>query len=232
MLILRENSLRLIPGLVENTSKIWENVLHLATRHAYRKDSYFTIPEDNLYTFGYLKSGYLYSQHPTFNGTARIVLFLGPGTLFRETYVCSGFASSMPVHRCMTDVETYLFPGKILHDPEFIQTHFEHIQNCLYSVSVKLTMYDFSIFIEGCKTVQEKIATWIYGCYNSIGCRTFSPGLSQLDVGLFLGIHKSSFNTAIRAMKRSQVISSFTKKKITILDEKKLLAISRGELVL
>ncbi|WP_295636537.1 Crp/Fnr family transcriptional regulator [uncultured Mailhella sp.] len=231
MHIFRPGSRRFLPGMVDNLSPEWKAVLSAGRRMVLKKGE-FLLPDGETRSFGYLTSGRICSTHTSYGGGAHSMLIFGPGTLVREAYVCSGFCQSLPHFQCLTDVECHIFPGDLLHDERFIAAHPELMRSMLYSVSVKLSLFDAMLSIMSCRTVEEKVAMWMYYCCDSCGRSSFSPGISQIELSLLLGVHKSSLNKVVLALKKHGILECFTKTRLSILDERRLFRAACGELLL
>lgn len=231
MHVFRSDVRRYLPGIVSNLSPEWRSALSLG-RVCQQKKGTFLISSPESRTFGFLTRGRICSIHSSGSGGAQTMLFFGPDTLFRETYMFSGFCLSLPHFQALTDVEFCLFEGDMLHDKTFAATHTLLMTSMLYSVTVKLSLFDALLSIKSCKSVEEKVAMWLYYCFDVKGRRSFSPGISQLELSLLLGVHKSSLNKAILRFKSHGILGCFTKTQISILEEKRLFAVANGAEVL
>lgn len=230
MCILPENPRSFIPGIVSHLSHIWEDLLHLAARCTYKKGRYFSVKEEAPDSFGYIRSGRISAFHQSYLGDTKVSFIMGSGTLFCETYACSGFVYNFPMNICMSDAEIYYFPSRLFRDEAFINSHQKYIYNALYSIAVKHTLRDTLEDIATRKNIHEKVAAWIYIGHKTLRTKIFTPSISQLELAFMLGVHKSSINRAILYLKQHGAISTFTKSNIVILDEQKLLKIAHGRL--
>ena len=231
MHVFRSDVRRFLPGIVSSLSPEWRSALALG-RVCRQKKGAFLIPDPESRTFGFLTRGRICSIHSSASGGAQTMLFFGPDTLFRETYMFSGFCLSLPHFQALTDVEFCLFEGDMLHDRAFVAAHTSLMTSMLYSVTVKLSLFDALLSIKSCKSVEEKTAMWLHYCFDAKGRHSFPPGISQLELSLLLGVHKSSLNKAILRLKAHGILGCFTKTQITILDEKRLFAVASGTEVL
>lgn len=233
MFIFRRDTMPPMPGHVRNLSRIWEELLPLAVRKLhYKKDSYFSFPETEAHSFGYIKSGHTGTIHHLFDGQEHIKFLISEGCLFRESYIIAGFCNSFPLHRCLTDVEIYQFNGDMLVDPAFIAVHPEHMNNIMWSMAVKQASLDMIADIVAQKTVASKVASYLHICSTVQGSSAFTPNVTQLELSLMLNIHKSSLNRTLLTMQSMGIMDGFTKKKCTILAPEKLKAIADGMLEL
>lgn len=231
MHIFRPDARRYLPGIVSNLSPEWRSALSLG-RICQQKKGAFLVPDPKSHSFGFLTRGRICSIHSSGTGGAQTMLFFGPDTLFRETYMFSGFCLCLPHFKALTDVEFCLFEGDMLHDSAFVAAHTALMTSMLYSVTVKLSLFDALLSIKSCKSVEEKTAMWLHYCFDAKGRHSFPPGISQLELSLLLGVHKSSLNKAILSLKAHGILGCFTKTQITILDEKRLFAVATGTEVL
>lgn len=233
MFMFRKGVAPAMPGHVQNLSRIWEELLPLAVKKIrYKKESYFSFPDTEANTFGYIKSGHTGTIHPLFDGQEHIKFLISEGCLFRESYIIAGFCNSFPLHRCLTDVEIYQFNGDMLVDPAFAAAHPEHIRNVMWAMAVKQSSLDMIADIVAQKTVAGKIANYLHICSKVQGNSRFAPNITQLELSLMLNIHKSSLNRTLLNMQSMGIIDGFTKKKCTVLASKKLKAVADGVLVL
>ena len=73
MFMFRKGVAPAMPGHVQNLSRIWEELLPLAVKKIrYKKESYFSFPDTEANTFGYIKSGHTGTIHPLFDGQEHI----------------------------------------------------------------------------------------------------------------------------------------------------------------
>lgn len=233
MFIFRPDVTIPMPGHVQNLSRIWEELLPQAVKKIhYKKNSYFSFPDDEINSFGYIKSGHTSTIHPLFDGQDHIKFLISEGCLFRETYIVAGFCNAFPLHYCMTDVEIYQFNGDMLVDPDFAAAHPKHMHNVMWGMAIKQSSLDMMIDIIGQKTVASKVAHYLLTCARIQNSRNFRPGITQIELGLMLNIHKSSLNRTLLAMESMGILDGFTKKKCTVLNMKQLEAIANGMLAL
>lgn len=231
MYVFTPTARRFLPGIVDNLSPEWGRVLHLGRRTTLKKGA-FLVPDGRERSFAYICSGKITSTHISGTGGAHTMLLFGPGTLVRETYMYSGFCMSLPNFHCLTDVDCCLFSGSLLHDQDFIATYPELMRSMLYSVTVKLSLFDAMLSLMSCKSIEEKVAMWLHYCVDSTGRQEFCPGISQIELSLLLGIHKSSLNKVVLALKKAGILACFTKTRISILDTTRLFSVASGTLSL
>lgn len=233
MFIFRRNEVLPMPGHVQNLSRIWEDLLPQAVRRFhYKKGDYFSFPDTENNSFGYIKSGHTGSVHSLSDGQEHIKLLISEGCLFHESYIIAGFANSFPLHRCLTDVEIYQFNGDMLIDPSFAISHPKHLHNVMWGIAVKQASMDMIGDIIAQKTVMQKMATYISLCATIQETYRFVPNVTQQELSLILNIHKTSMNRTLLAMQHMGIIDGFTKKKCSILDPEKLKAAADGVFVL
>lgn len=165
------------------------------------------------------------------NAEEYIKLFIGEGCLFHEAYIFAGFCNSFPMHRCLSDVEIYQFDGNMLIDPEFQNKYPDHYHNALWQMSIKTSALDMMADIAAKKTISMKIANFLITYVRILNTQSFSPNITQLDLGLMLNVHKTSLNREIQNFVDRKIIDGFTKKRCTVLDIHKLQLAAEGTIL-
>ncbi|WP_162274902.1 Crp/Fnr family transcriptional regulator [Mailhella massiliensis] len=232
MYIFRQAIVPTLPGQVKELSRCWEKLLPLAIRKInYKKGSSFFFSEENPNSFAYIRHGTTATIGLLPNAEEYIKLFIGEGCLFHEAYIFAGFCNSFPLHRCLSDVEIYQFDGNLLIDPDFQKRYPEQYHNALWQMSVKTSALDMIADIAAKKTVAMKIANFLLIYVQVMNGNSFSPHVTQLELGLMLNIHKSSLNREIQNFVDMGIIDGFTKKRCTVIDLQKLQLVAEGKLL-
>ena len=219
------NSKAFMPGTVQNLSRCWEEVLHLGIREQYRKGSIFSFTGSRQGNFAYVRKGRLACLHSN-RKEKRIIIFVENGSLFNETYAISGYCEATPTHHCQTDVELYSFDKELLLSKEFFLKYPHLIRNCLFSIAYKLASYDAIHNVVGSMSPIERVAWYLCSLYKYKGTLNMEPNLTQMEVAMLLGLHKSSMTRVMKILKEKCIVSRFTKSQICISDINKLFALA------
>lgn len=219
-----------IPCYVKNLSRVWESVLYLGERHFFSKGKTFKLGK-NKNIFGYINKGltcsYAYSN---VNHSEEIIFFIDEGCLIKEAFVHTNYDNYLTCHRCLSDVEVFLFSRDLLNNADFNLSHSDLIKNYIFSLSVKGISSQIFSSIMKLKSAYQKIAIFLYGFYLFSDKKTlFTPPFGQKYLGSLLGLTKFTVNRVIHSMIEEKIIEKYTSKNITLLDPDRLVKRCRDE---
>ncbi len=196
-------------------SSPWREVLHLARREEIPSAYRWQFAEENQPSFSFLDSGQIYLYSYTQSMRERIILQLGSGCIFREAslfYKAQRYRIS-PV--AMSDCIVYHFPASLLTDINFMQKYPHLITNFMHNLSTKLGAA-ISLVAEAVKPPPEVMVSQFLLNFKPDISQT--EGISQGNIALSLGLHRSTVCRIIADLRKAGAIGKINKKEIEILD--------------
>lgn len=205
---------------LSEVNSVWREVLHLGKREEVAKgESWYSVEKKDVISF--IDKGLLRMECSTNTGKQRSVLYLQAGCIIQEIGILSGGS----MHNFITVVEDstiFHFPAEIIQDTDFMYKYPYLLRNLLVSIAEKANIFfclladanEGEPFCAICRYF-EKLA-------ENNDANIFTPNLSQVDIAAHLGLHRSTICKALRRLREEKIIGSFTRKKLEILDRKKL----------
>ena len=212
-----------IPCYVQDLSPVWEKFLHMGRKMTYKKgDSFFLGKEQD--SFGYIKSGLTCCYVKEEIGHVdEIRFFIGKRCLIKETFMSANYGNFYTYHKCLTDVEMYLFDRNMITDVEIINNNPELLKNYIFSISAKSVSAQLFASLLKQKSNLQKITVYLYGFYLlNKPSLCFRPPLTQIQLAELLGLTNITVNRIITKLKNEKIISCYTKNKIQIIDIDKM----------
>ena len=201
-------------GHIEDLNRAWESVLHLGKRVAYARNA--VIPHQQSTCMYYLAQGTVVISYTSPCGRERLALYIKPGCIFNEARSVSGYE---PGGRfvCLTDVEVYGFPQKILENVDFICRYPALISNLIRSMGLKMLVHYSFLAGMGLGAPVAHLCNFILQlARKNKSMATFPCGMTQQEVADLLGVHRTTLARAIRQLKELGIISTFTHKTIHV----------------
>ena len=204
---------------LHEVNSIWRNVLHLGTQQKVPKHFSWYGQAD---TFSFIDQGCVRLECISPSGRQRIAFFMGSGCLFRDISMFSeeiNFASTL----ITTEESTvYHFPRSLIFDNKFICEHPELMSNLLFSLSKKGGVF-FALLAEASEQVpDEVVCRYIETLAKKHNSNIFSPNISQVDLALNLGMHRSTVCRVIKSLRTAGILGTFSRHQLEILDREKL----------
>lgn len=180
--------------------------------------------------FGYIRKGLTCSfSDDCQENSEEIRFFIDVGCLIKETYIQANYASFPTSHRCLSAVEMYLFPKRIITDPGFLPAHADLLNNYIFSISVKSVSSQIFASLMKKKSALQKVAAFLFGFYLFSGKkRSFKPPFCQMHLGSLLGITKFTINRIIHYLTEQNFLEKYTSKNIIIIDPARLAFLSES----
>lgn len=206
-----------LPIILRNLNTVWEKVQHLGKPVVFPAKAIVsgeTAGDDPKQGMYYIKRGLVRLTSLSPGGQERTMLYLGPGVFFREIPMLLHSGDS--VFTCMESTETVFFPKKML-TCDFIKTHPELFLNLVESLSRK-SMCFYNQLSGAC----------LYGSFGNTCRALYSmylfnrqkghvyPGLTQLELAAFLGIHRSSLHKALARLKDEGIVGAYSRKHLAV----------------
>lgn len=204
---------------LQEVNSVWRNVLHLGTQQKVPKHFAWYGQTD---TFSFIDQGCVRLECISPSGRQRIAFFMNSGCLFRDIAMFSAeinFASTL-----ITTEESliYHFPRSLLFDNDFIRKYPELMSNLVFSLSKKGGAF-FALLAEASEQVPDEIlCRYIEALATAHDSNVFSPNISQVDLALNLGMHRSTVCRVIKSLRVAGILGTFSRHKLEILDRKKL----------
>lgn len=219
--ILPNPPLRSLPGVICNTSNIFEYILDIAKPVSVKKGEIIYSDGEEQIPLCYLKKGKMCSYHIDEEGNIFIPHFLFYGSLiFDAFFVTCGQYKVMPI-KALEDSELYYFPIDLTFE-DLLAMHEGLVKNLLYSQSIKDLSYSKLSCINMHVKPLNRICSYIYEMYERYQNLSFCPNITQSEMALLLNMHTVTFSNAIAHLKEMNVLETFTKKQLTIMDIEKL----------
>ena len=206
----------------QGTNRIWREILHLGTRCTFpAKHVQPGIAGENFY---FIRKGTVRLAYTSLSGQERIVLIIGPDSIFNEIPALKSQVTPGVGFQCIEQVEAWRFPASLLTNTDFISTYPHLISNLLQSIAIKSELL-FSHATQGIfSSTTQKLCQILL----SIVQDHKQPGLSQTEVANLLGVHQTTIARSVRTLREQGILGRFTKKELQVLDKKRLEAIAQG----
>lgn len=203
----------------------WEEVLHLAVRSEAKKGA--IIPSIKNNGFYYIKKGCVRLERLFASGDGQIALFFEKGSFFAEItsilYPNNTPEDTSTFFHVQEDSILYKFPSYLLKDKDFIQDYPHLITSILHSVAHKSALLLRNGTTNVMHTPEERICrTLLYLSSQAQGALVFKPKMTQAELGMALGIPRSTLCRALARLRMKGILGSFTPSKVEILDFKAL----------
>lgn len=213
--------LRSLPGIICNTSNIFEYVLDLGPQFSVKKGEVLYPDTEGKIPICYLKKGKLCSYQIDEEGNVFISHFLLYGSLvFDVFFLLSEQFKAVPM-KALEDSELYCFPVDLSFE-DLLQINTGLVKNLLYSQSIKDFSYSKLLRINMKVKPLNRICSFIYEMYERYQEKAFCPNIAQSELALLLNMHTVTFSNVIAQLKEKKVIETFTKKQLIITDLEKL----------
>ncbi|NDV23379.1 Crp/Fnr family transcriptional regulator [Desulfovibrio sp. JC022] len=206
---------------IEGVNSIWESVLDKAVQTSLPKAHEIEANDPNYFFF--LLKGSVKLSCLSESGQERVVMRIGPGTLFNEvSHIHSSIFQSHSLHT-LEECVVARFPKYILENDDFFRQHPELACNLIHSLGIKAGAFFAQLFDSGLLEVSTRVSRSLYQLWQENGeSESFSPGLTQSELASTLGVHRSSLCRVIKALRQKGVIGKFTKTTLEILDPETL----------
>lgn len=213
--------LRSLPGVICNTSNIFEYILEIAKRVMLKKGEIIYPDREGQIPLCYLKKGKMCSYNIDEEGNIFITHFLFYGALVYDAFflTCDQY-KAMPI-KALEDSELYYFPVDFCFE-DFLQLNVGLVKNLLYSQSIKDLVYSKLSRINMNVKPLNRICSYLYEMYEIYQDTSFCPNITQSELALLLNMHTVTFSNVIAQLKEKNVLETFTKKQLIITDLEKL----------
>ncbi len=203
----------------EELNSVWREAMHLGTMQTLPK-GYKWNPDPNVEHFSFLNKGSLRLSCYTATARERIVWHVGAGCIFREIsylhpeYLDFGLYSA--IQMTLEPCEVCNFSGKLLHDPEFIKQYPHLMANMVHTLSFKTSSLLVQLVHSLRPNPEIMVANYLLKLSELAGSLRFAPHISQSDLALTLGLHRSTVCRVLQTFRNDGVIGTFTAKNLEI----------------
>lgn len=206
---------------LRDQNKDWEEILHLAVRSEVPKGS--IIPAMKNSGFYYIKKGSVRLERLFASGDGQIALFFEEGSFFAEItsilYPRESAEESSTFFYVQEDSIFYKFPSCLLTDNNFIKKYPHLIVNMLRSLSYKSALLFCNGTLNIIHSPEERICrTLLYLSSDAHGALVFKPKMTQGELGMTLGIPRSTLCRCLARLREKGVLGSFTSNKVEIIN--------------
>ncbi len=205
----------------------WKKVLHLAERKVIRKGQIVDIRmglsrHDGRPCFYYVISGRIRLSYVSRSGEERPILYAGPETLMNVPSVIVGDEDNTLV-TCTQDAEVALFDAALLSDESFVAAHPDLMVNLVHSLCVHMVIHSQRLAETSLTNSVTQVCRIIRELFERNGGRAvFAPGMTQQELALLLGIHRTTLTRILCRLHTMGVVGRFTKRELEILDPQRL----------
>lgn len=203
----------------EELNAVWREALHLGVMQMIPK-GYKWNPDPNVEHFSFLHKGSIRLACYTATARERIVWHVGAGCIFREIsflhpeYLDFGLYSA--IQTTLEPCEVYTFSGKLLKDPDFI-TQYPHLMaNLVQTLSFKASSLLVQLVHSLRPNPEIMVANYLIKLAEQAHTNSFAPQISQSDLALTLGLHRSTICRVLQNFRNNGAIGSFTSKNLEI----------------
>ncbi len=219
-----ENNNIKAPFKLKEANSIWRTILHLGTKQEIPKGNMFLANEDES-IFSFIDKGCIRLECSSLEGKQRILQFMESGCIFREVS-----ANRQPVTKiygraffvATEDCTIYNFPADFLYESNFIKQYPELIANLLHTIKLKSASFFSLLAGSNEESLERVLCRYFSQLAANHSSDTFAPQISQADLALILGIHRSTLSRALKELRSAGIIGNFTRFKLEILDKQKL----------
>ncbi len=200
---------------LHNVNAPWRTVRHLARLQEIPKGFVWHNSGEQS-TFSLLESGSVRLYCHTFSSRERIILQMGAGCLFREVGLLYEGQRYSIRQEALEPCTVYNFPASLLQDAQFMQKHPELITNVLNTVGAKLGAV-LSLLAESLKPSPEvMVGHYLLNFAQTPTHQRTQQGISQGELALSLGLHRSTVCKVLRELRQEGVIGKVNRHYIEV----------------
>ncbi len=206
---------------LHNVNAPWREVLHLAHKQELPKGHVWHNSGDPA-SFSFLDKGTVRLYCHTFSSRERIVLQMGAGCLFREVALLyTGQRYSMR-QETLEQSTVYNFPAKLLQDMTFLTQHPILQSNIISTLGAKLGAV-LSLLAESLKPSPEvMVCHYLLNFAQTPPHERHQQGISQGELALSLGLHRSTVCKVLRELREEGVIGKVNRQGIEVFNKQYL----------
>ncbi len=206
---------------LHNANAVWRSIISMAHVQEVPK-GYVWHNSGEQSTFSLLEKGTVRLYCHTFSSRERIILQMGAGCLFREVGLLYTGQRYSIRQEALTPCVVYNFPAKLLQSDVFIKEHPELIINAINTVGAKLGAV-LSLLAESLKPSPEvMVGHYLLNFAQTPPHQRAQQGISQGELALSLGLHRSTVCKVLRELRQEGVIGKVCRQRIEIFDVKYL----------
>lgn len=206
---------------ISGCSKAWEEILHLGVRRAYPKRSIVTLQSDELFDILYIEKGKVCVVFDSMDGRNRAVVFFEAGSMVNLACSASRQEASGQ-YECVEDSVIWRIPGKVLHDADFISLYPELVKCVVKQLGTLVLTYHTALTDMLMDDFIIRFCRFLLSLSIEQDALELRPSGSQEKIASMLGVHRTTLARAIQRLKKEGIISSFTHRKVEILNLEKL----------
>ena len=220
--------LRSLPGIICNTSNIFEHVVDIANKVLLKKGDIIYPDMGSETPFFYLKKGKICIYNINKEGKVFTPHFIFHGSLIYDAFfITKGQFMPMPI-KALEDSELYVFPIDLTFE-DLLAINPLLVKNFSYSQAVKDLCYSKLSCINMYVKPLNRICIFIYEMYRLYQKKTFYPNITQSELALILNMHKVTMSNIITQLKEKNILKTFTKTELTIIDPDELIRLGSSE---
>ena len=209
---------------ISHINNPWKNLISNNTNiRQYSKGSLIELGQNDIINkFYYIINGKIKLSYVNNNGNERTILYASTGTLMNVPTVLTGDLEDCIVE-CVMPTKIAIFDAKLLQDPKFVYKYPDLFINLLKSLSLHLVIHARRLRASSADFSIRQVASFICELVDkNSGQLVFTPNLSQQDLAILLGIHRTTVTRALVQLRKANIVSKFTKHEVRVLDLEKL----------
>jgi len=160
-------------------------------------------------------------------GKERVIMYIESDNIFGELSLLHGTRIHEHILQAIEECEIVGFHKTMLSDTDFCRQYPHLILNLVRSIGIKAGTFFCQISESALYESQTKICRMIYHIWKENREQfDFDPKISQSEMANILGINRSSFTRVLRVLRDDGVIGHFFKRRIEIINPKKLMELA------
>ncbi len=200
---------------LHNANAPWRTILSLAHMQEVPK-GYVWHNSGEQSTFSFLEQGTVRLYCHSYSSRERILLQMGAGCLFREVGLLYKGQRYSIRQEALTNCIVYNFSAKLLQSDEFIKEHPELVINIISTVGAKLGAV-LSLLAESLKPSPEiMVGHYLLNFAQTPSHQRTQQGISQGELALSLGLHRSTVCRVLRELRQEGVIGKVCRQQIEV----------------
>lgn len=196
----------------------WREILEQFETISYKRGK---IIHSNSLQIYFLEEGTIKAICSSSMGIEWILFFQQQGCIFNEL----GFFGDRSVmnYQCHTDVKLRIIPASFINNQKFTKVYPHLMLDLLKTLAVKESIcYSYVSDLAFASARGRVCQALLSLAKDHKNKQTFIPELSQTDISMMMGLHQTSVARVVKQLRQEGIIGAYTKKKLEILDYKKL----------
>ena len=214
-------------GRIQRQDSPFVDILNFGTRYEFCKGESILPDEKFDKVFYYIDRGCITLYHDIYNGkSVPIIKFYEGNTFATSISIVSDYTNfrTYDIHYiCEENTVIWSFPSKIITDRDMIVKYPDVIAYVLRQQCIKTLIMHNNFTMRNQDSAEKMICNFILNMSIDNGSSTnFNPRISQTELALSLGIHRTTLARAVRKLREKRVLGIFSSTQLEIIDMDKL----------